>query len=299
MADTQKILGACIRHLREEAHKTLETLSSEAGISYQYLSRLETGKENFSIQVLTGLCTALNTPLRSLVALAFDRAENARPPIVNPAFLRANVPLPTSLTGADVVRVLDDTQRVIHRLNRNLVVEGSRPLQGLIQGNNFSGLVSNILTNSFDALTSYRHNSAQRYPDLLYHPPRRNLSAVGLEVKTTVNVGKGGESHNGHGGWHVIACFRFTDEGDIVFVHVMFADLCSHQHPTASDWKYTGSKVNEATGSRRTETYSTNLQGTTKLRDGSIYLDPAWIDFSRWRKEHPSGIPAHSIWATA
>lgn len=40
------------------------------------------------------------------------------------------------------------------------------------------------------------------------------------------------------------------------------------------DWKYLGSRENPDTGSRRTETYTTNLYGTTKLRDGSAYLDP-------------------------
>ena len=70
----------------------------------------------------------------------------------------------------------------------------------------------------------------------------------------------------------------------------MCAILNAHNHPEP-DWTYVGSKVNAVTGSRRTETYNTNLIGTTKLRDGSVYLDPTMVNFKRWRakrlKEKP------------
>ncbi|MGH9801688.1 MAG: hypothetical protein ACRD82_15090, partial [Blastocatellia bacterium] len=66
-----------------------------------------------------------------------------------------------------------------------------------------------------------------------------------------------------------------------------------------SDWNYVGSKVNAETGSRRTETYNTNLYGLTKLRDGSVFLDPTVIDFRRWRQMRRGKIPAHSIFAVS
>jgi hypothetical protein len=64
-----------------------------------------------------------------------------------------------------------------------------------------------------------------------------------------------------------------------------------------SDWTYVGSKVNATTGSRRTETYNTTLVGTTKLRDGSVYLDPTAIDFKRWRQSHAGRVPTYSIFS--
>jgi hypothetical protein len=76
----------------------------------------------------------------------------------------------------------------------------------------------------------------------------------------------------------------------------MFAMLNSHSH-AQPDWTYVGSKVNSETGSRRTETYNTTLTGTTKLRDGTVFLDPAVIDFRRWRQRRVGSIPAHSIFA--
>jgi hypothetical protein len=124
---------------------------------------------------------------------------------------------------------------------------------------------------------------------------KSNPKSVGLEVKTTIRPGKGGESHNGHSGWHLIACFQLDkDSGDIRFIHIMFADLIGHGNPDA-DWKYLGSQVNKETGSQRTETYITNGKGIAKLRHGSIYLDTESIDYSRWRTSMDIEPPPYSL----
>ncbi len=78
----------------------------------------------------------------------------------------------------------------------------------------------------------------------------------------------------------------------------MFAVLNGQSHPEP-DWTYVGSKVNADTGSRRTETYNTNIYGTTKLRDGSVFLDPDAIVFRRWRQQRRNNVPPppYSIFA--
>jgi DNA-binding XRE family transcriptional regulator len=296
MSEAQKNIGACVRALREQRGFSLETLARQADISYQYLSGVETGKQNFSIQVLEALARALDTPLRSLIVAACDLAAGAAPPRLQAHYFRTQAPLPPGLTVAHIENAANLTQSVIHRINRNMSAEIGQTLQSLIQGNNFSGLVSNIFSNSLDECSPYKHNHNQRYPDLIYRASPK-AKPIGLEVKTTSNVGKGGESHNGHSGWHVIACYNFLESGDIQFIHIMFADLNGHQHPD-SDWSYVGSKVNAETGSRRTETYTTSLAGTTKLRDGSAYLDTDKIDFSRWRQARKGDMPSWSIFAT-
>ena len=179
---------------------------------------------------------------------------------------------------------MDETHRVVRLMNTSLVEAGSRPLPSYIQANNFSGIVSNILTDSFDRLTPYKHNRADRYPDLIC----TDLNpSVGLEVKSTIQVGKGGESHNGHSGWHLVVCFKLDSiSGDILFLHAMFAELKGYQHPD-SDWAYVGSRVNKKTGSQRTETYNTTPAGKSKLRAGTVYMDTAHINTSRWRGGKP------------
>lgn len=283
-------IGRAIRSYRESQQLTLEQLASRAGITYQYLSGVENGRENFSIGVLERLAAALQVKLHTLIEQAMKSASLSTPPTVNRAFFRRSVPLPGGLTYEGLACAMDRTQAVFYHINRNMLEEVGRPLHQLIQGNNFSGLVSNVFCDALDQCTCVKHNHHQRYPDLIC-----SSTDIGLEVKATIKVGKGGESHNGHSGWHAVACFEITDAG-IEFLHVMFAVLNGH-NTVDPDWKYVGSKVNEETGSRRTETYNTNLRGATKLRDGSAFLNPEKVSFARWRQERSGAVPPFSIFA--
>jgi transcriptional regulator with XRE-family HTH domain len=257
-------IGRAIRSYRESQSLTLEQLASKAGITYQYLSGVENGRENFTIGVLERLAIALEVKLHKLIQNALTANTLSVPLTVNEAFFRKNVPLPGALTYADLASAMNRTQAIFHHINKNMIEGIGRPLQELIQGNNFSGLVSNVFSDAMDQNTCFKHNHHQKYPDLIC-----SSTKIGLEVKATIQIGKGGESHNGHSGWHTVVCFEITNAG-IEFLHVMFAVLDGH-NAINPDWKYVGSKVNEETGSRRTETYNTNLRGVTKLRDGSAF----------------------------
>ena len=74
MTEAQRIIGACVRFFREKERLSQETLAAKAGISYQYLSGVETGKENFTVHVADSLSRALGMPLRMLVSAAYDNA---------------------------------------------------------------------------------------------------------------------------------------------------------------------------------------------------------------------------------
>ena len=90
-------------------------------------------------------------------------------------------------------------------------------------------------------------------------------------------------------------CFHISikENGDILFAHVMFAELIGHDRQNA-DWKYVGSKVNAETGSQRTETYTTTPAGTAKLRHGTVYLDTSLINIFRWRTDASQPAPPQS-----
>ena len=66
-----KVIGGAIRGLREEKGLTLEGLAANADISYQYLSGIETGKENFSIRILEKIARALDVSLVVLISSAY------------------------------------------------------------------------------------------------------------------------------------------------------------------------------------------------------------------------------------
>lgn len=293
--DAKATIGRFVRQLREQQELTQDQVATKTGISYQFLSGVENGRENFSIDVLESLSRALDVSLPRLVAGAYAGAGTTSAPRLDPKCFRPQVPLPPDLKIGHLETALNATQELVARINANLVACGGKPLPAYIQGNNFSGLVSNILCDALDEHSPYKHNSDQAYPDLVNPKMRQGKKLAGLEVKSTIQIGKGGESHNGHSGWHLIACFKIEPTSGIIrFVHVMLAVLNGHTHPQ-SDWVYVGSKVNATTGSRRTETYNTTLTGTTKLRDGSVYLDPAAVDFARWRQARSGPTPAYSI----
>ena len=286
-------LGKVVRELRESQGLSQEKLGEKTGITYQYLSSIENGKENFTIGVLESLAASLGTSLASLIRRATSGTDY---PKIEPEYLHSKVPLPPSLTVEHIRLALEETHRVIHLLNTTLLDEMETTLSSLIQGNNYSGIVSNLLTKSFSELTPYKSNSDQRYPDLICRD-ENGKEIGGLEIKSTIKPGKGGESHNGHSGWHLIACYESLPEtGDIRFLHVMVANLNGHLD-AKSDWKYLKSRVNTETGSQRTETYTTTAIGTTKLRDGSVYLDRSKVNPRRWKLAREGAAPTYSLFA--
>jgi DNA-binding XRE family transcriptional regulator len=295
--DAKAIIGRFVRSLREQRGLTQDQLAARTGITYQYLSGLENGRENFSIEVLEALAKALGYTVPKFIAVAYAPEAAAAAPAVKPDCFRSQAPLPPGLKCSHLEAAMNATQSIVAAINANLVATGAKPLPEYIQGKNFSGLVSNIICDALHDHSPYKHNSDEAHPDLINPDVKQGGKPVGLEVKSTIQLGKGGESHNGHSGWHCVACFTIEPQtGNIRFVHLMFAVLNGHNQRNP-DWVYVGSKVNAATGSRRTETYNTTLVGTTKLRDGSVYLDSTVVNCKRWRQERRGPKPAYSIFS--
>jgi len=181
--------------------------------------------------------------------------------------------------------------RIVAQINRTLRQQAGLALIHVIQANGFSGIVSNMLTHALDQFSPYKHNHEQQYPDLV-----NPNNGIGLEIKGANKAGKGGESHNGHGGWHLIGCFDLDkNTGNIHFVHIEIAQLVGYIGAPEGDWHYCGSTVNAETGSQRTETYYTTGRGTSKLRDGSVYLDTDRVtNWMRWQHNQSYPIPPYS-----
>ncbi len=225
--------------------------------------------------------------LFSQLSLASAPKFNAE---INPKYFRT-IPFPSGLTNEHLRLAMIDTQEMLFKINHNLRESTGSPLTKYIQANNFSGIISNILTDSLSKISPYKHNHDQRYPDL-----KNPSNGIGLEMKASNKPGKGGESHNGHGGWHLIACYDLHIEtGNIIFVHIEIAELIGHMEENDGDWHYCGSTVDSETGSQRTETYYTTSRGTSKLRDGSAYMNYDVItNWSSWRHGKQYPIPSFS-----
>jgi transcriptional regulator with XRE-family HTH domain len=66
MESWRAVVGGNVRRLRRERGKTQEVLAQEAGIVVRYLSAIEAGRENPTVDVLGRLAAALETHPSSL-----------------------------------------------------------------------------------------------------------------------------------------------------------------------------------------------------------------------------------------
>ncbi len=208
-------------------------------------------------------------------------------------YFRRNVPLPPGLALNHLQQALEGTENIFAAINGQLVQMGVPPLTQMIQRNNLSGIISNVLTSELARVSSFERVSDQAHPDL-----RDPDTDVGVEIKVTVRPGKGGESHNGHGGWHLIACYNLEEStGEIRFVHVMGANLIGHDQGEV-DWKFLKStNVGGMTG--HIETYVTTPAGRTKLLHGSVFLDTERVpNWNRWRTSRDTPVPEFSPYYT-
>lgn len=270
-----------------------ETLEGVIVDMYQ-IAALTPPSSPMSLSVLTELAEKTD---RSLIKVIHElhgmvTMRVAPTPTVNEYY--RSIPMPKGLTVDGIKAALDATQEMMAVLNHEIKLFTGKHLHELIQGNNFSGLVSNLLTVAMGNHTPFSPYHDQKHPDLM-----NTVDKVGLEIKASNKVAKGGEGHNGTDGWHMIACYELNKgNGQIQFSHVEIAELNGTTKGAASDWKYLGSKVSDE-GTQRTETYTTNATGTWKLRHGSVYLNeklwPTWKNRGKqaWRG---GDIPPHSPW---
>lgn len=210
-----------------------------------------------------------------------------KPP--NPRYFNDMVPLPLGLSKVQLAEAMIKVQDAVALVNKTFKDNGIPPMVSIVQKNNFSGIISNLFSNALDSVTSYKSNSPTAHPDLI-DPD----TGIGIEVKATIDPGKGGEGHNGHSGWHIVAVFD-TDEdsGNIQFVQLEVADLIGYEHGEV-DWKFCQGTFSSKGHTGHIETYMTTPQGTQKLRDGSVYLDPSVVDLSRCRIPRGHTVPEYS-----
>lgn len=76
--DVARLIGGTVRRLRRSRGWSLQELAERSGLCYQFVSEVETGKRNFSINTLAKLCEALATPVPDLIMAAYGVAPLAR-----------------------------------------------------------------------------------------------------------------------------------------------------------------------------------------------------------------------------
>ncbi len=197
-----------------------------------------------------------------------------RPTQLDPKYINRNVVLPYDLTIDEVSKAISETHRLFNGLNDFLTNSGFRPMEELLLGNFFSGILSELLVKNIARVskTLVANLKVGGHPDLLpkgYYSSNLVLKGdEGIEVKTSIQKG-GWQGHNPEDSWLLV--FRYVvgiqDDDQVVpltFVEILCAKL------TKKDWSFSGRKGT----SRRTPTASITKSGVEKLRDNFLYRLP-------------------------
>jgi hypothetical protein len=199
-----------------------------------------------------------------------------RPTQLDLRYINRNVILPYNLTIDEVSKAVSETHRLFNGLNDFLTSNGFRPIEELLLGNSFSGILSELLVKNIARVsrTLIANVKVGGHPDLLpkgYYSSNLILKgSEGIEVKTSIQKG-GWQGHNPEDSWLLIFRYIVGSQVDGQVVPLTFVEiLCAKL--TKNDWSFSGRKGT----SRRTPTASISASGVEKLRANYLYRLPGF-----------------------
>lgn len=160
--------------------------------------------------------------------------------VLNGIFYEAT--LPKGLTIEQLEEAMKTVTDVFDVINDGLIKRGMPPLSRLIRVNQYSGMVSDLITRALDKLSDFKRTRNMDYPDL-----KNPITNVGIEIKATTSkqpwttVG-----HNVTSGWFLVFEYDITERGSPSFRRVWIGEL------TEEDFVWRGRKPT----SKRTPTAS-------------------------------------------
>ena len=86
----RQVIGEELRRRRNEQSRTLRDVSRDAQVSLGYLSELERGQKEASSELLAAVCSALDTPLSSLLAGVSEEVAKREAMLAQRAFSNPN-----------------------------------------------------------------------------------------------------------------------------------------------------------------------------------------------------------------
>ena len=75
MNKTQKAIGSAIREVREDRAMSQEKLAEESGLHRTYISSVELGRRNISLDNIQKIALALGVSMTELMRLCEDRLQ--------------------------------------------------------------------------------------------------------------------------------------------------------------------------------------------------------------------------------
>ncbi|MBI2383674.1 MAG: helix-turn-helix transcriptional regulator [Gammaproteobacteria bacterium] len=256
--------------MRKERGLTLEAFATRAKISYQYLSGVETGKENFSIGVLDAVAAALGLPLNALILTAYELQDGAlESSQLEAEGFRGDVPMPVGLRPEHFAGALADAVRTVRRIGRNFNNHVRRPLHDFLRDHGCTELVAHSLGIALSQHSVYKLRAADGSGVLVSNG--RGRRGRTLELRACRGADIGAARGSGATGWYALALFDCNQCDDMRVTRLMVAHLHGAGTP-AADWLRTDTS---AEARRANGHCMPTASGVAKLLEGSIYCESA------------------------
>jgi transcriptional regulator with XRE-family HTH domain len=204
-----RILG----EIRRKHGWSMEELAGRAGVDRTYVGLLERGERQVTIAIAARLAVALGVRLSEILSkieqAGSEEGGADRLALVAPLDIEVLPrPAPRSLDAEDflsdtelayttgfnrssVAAAVDHTYQTLDLIDEELVARGAAPLAELVELNNLSSMLGNLLGSGLAQASSgrYKRNGPHKYPDLLAQAPE--LPDLELKVAMETNRPKG------------------------------------------------------------------------------------------------------------
>jgi transcriptional regulator with XRE-family HTH domain len=188
---------------RRDLGLSMETLAKRAGVDRTYISRLEAGERQPTVDVAVALAEAMDLTLSDLLSHAEALAEDAGQAldvdfeiVAAPTRRLANRDCleednmlleATGLSGETVAAAIDDAYHTLDLLDQQLVDSGAAPFSRLVELANLSSMIGNILGGAIARRSAdlYERSGPHKYQDL-----RSTTGGEHIEIKTALESNK-------------------------------------------------------------------------------------------------------------
>ena len=129
--------------------------------------------------------------------------------------------LPEGLTIDHLEEAMKTVVEIFDVINDGLARREMPPLSKLIRINQYSGMVSDLITRALDKLSEFKRTRNTEYPDL-----KNPRTSVGIEVKATISEQPWGTvGHNVTSGWFLVFEYDIDVRGSPSFRRVWAGEL--------------------------------------------------------------------------
>jgi len=173
-----------------------------------------------------------------------------------------DVPMPEGLTIDHLEKAMKTAIEIFNAINEGLTEYGMPPLSELIRRNQYSGMVSDLITRALDRFSEFKKTKNTEFPDL-----KNPKTGAGIEIKATQSEQPWSTiGHNVVRGWFLIFEYDINERGLPSFRRVWIGELTEEDFV----WRGRGPKSKRTpTASVKKESWDRKLKKLFERGKGS------------------------------